>query len=173
MWAGNTVTERRAGDDERFMALIRHHAGIVRKVAAAYARDPDDRADLMQDMLANLWTAWPRYDATRPFATWLYRVALNVALTQVRTGYRDRRIMTPLTADHDVIATTDVDHEKAAALNALHATMARFDPLNRAVLLLYLDERSHREIGEIVGIRESNVGTRIDRIKRKLREELA
>ena len=167
------MTDRRIGDNERFTALIRHHAGIVRKVAAAYARDPDDRADLTQDMLANLWAAWPRYDATRPFATWMYRVALNVALSHVRAVYRDRRIMMPLTADHDAITANDVDHEKAAALDALHATMAGFDPLNRAVLLLYLDERSHREIGEIVGVRESNVGTRIDRIKRKLREELA
>lgn len=173
MEAGNTVTGGGISDDERFTALIRHHAGIVRKVAAAYVRNPDNRADLMQEMLANLWTAWPRYDATRPFASWMYRVALNVALSHVRAVYRNRRIMTPLIADHDAIAATEVDHEKTAALDALHATMARFDPLNRAVLLLYLDERSHREIGEIVGIRESNVGTLIDRIKCKLREQLA
>lgn len=167
------MTDGGISDDERFTTLIRHHAGIMRKVAATYARDPDERADLIQDMLANLWAAWPRYDASRPFATWMYRVALNVALSHVRSVYRDRRIMTPLTADHDAIAATNADHGKVAALDALHATMTRFDPLNRAVLLLYLDDRSHREIGEIVGLRESNISTRIDRIKRKLREELA
>ncbi|MBB5716981.1 RNA polymerase sigma-70 factor (ECF subfamily) [Sphingomonas aerophila] len=158
---------------EPFAGLIRDHAGIVRKVAAAYARDPHDRADLMQDILANLWAAWPRYDAARPFPTWMYRVALNVALSRVRSVYRERRVMTPLTSDHDAVAATDPDHEANQALEALHATLARFDPLNRAVLLLYLDERSHREIGEIVGIGESAVGTRIDRIKQKLRRELA
>lgn len=167
------VTNEGISDDERFTRLIHDHAGILRKVAAAYARDPDDRADLTQDMLANLWAAWPRYDASRPFATWMYRVAFNVALSHVRSAYRERRVMTPLNADHDTIAATDVDHEKGAALNALHAAISHFDPLNRAVLLLYLDDRSHREIGEIVGIRESNVGTRIDRIKRQLRAKLA
>jgi RNA polymerase sigma-70 factor (ECF subfamily) len=167
------VTSGGIRDSEQFAGLIRNHAGIVRKVAATYARDPNDRADLMQDMLANLWAAWPRYDETRPFATWMYRVALNVALSHVRSVYRDRRVMTRLTADHDAVAAIGPDHEANQALDALHATMARFDPLNRAVLLLYLDERSHREIGEIVGLGESAVGTRIDRIKQKLRRELA
>lgn len=160
-------------DSERFAGLIHDHAGIIRKVAASYARDPSDRADLTQDILANLWASWPRYDDTRPFPTWMYRVALNVGLSHVRSVYRERRVMTPLTGDHDTVAATDPDHEANQALDALHATMARFDPLNRAVLLLYLDERSHREIGEIVGLGESAVGTRIDRIKQKLRRELA
>ncbi len=160
-------------DSERFAGLIRDHAGIVRKVAASYARDPHDRADLMQEILASLWASWPRYDEARPFPTWMYRVALNVALSHVRLVYRERRVMTPLTGDHDAVAATDLDHEANQALEALRATMARFDPLNRAVLLLYLDERSHREIGDIVGLGESAVGTRIDRIKQKLRRELA
>ena len=167
------MTGWRIRDSERFAGLIRDHAGNVRKVAASYARDPHDRADLMQDILANLWAAWPRYDGARPFPTWMYRVALNVALSHVRSVYRERWVMTPLTDDHDAVAATDPDYEANQALEALHATMARFDPLNRAVLLLYLDERSHREIGEIVGIGESAVGTRIDRIKQKLRRELA
>lgn len=164
---------RRDQNSERFAGLIRDHAGIVRKVAATYARAPEDRADLTQDMLANLWAAWPHYDDTRSFPTCMYRVALNVALSHVRSVYRERRVMTPLTGGHNAVAATNPDHEANQALDALHATMARFDPLNRAVLLLYLDERSHREIGEIVGIGESAVGTRIDRIKQKLRRELA
>ena len=166
------VTDDGVRNSERFAGLIRENAGIVRKVAATYARDPDDRADLMQNILTNLWASWPRYNEARPFPTWMYRVALNVALSHARSVYRERRVMTPLTDGHDALAATDQDHEANQALDALHATMARFDPLNRAVLLLYLDERSHREIGEIVGIGESAVGTRIDRIKQRLRKEL-
>jgi RNA polymerase sigma factor (sigma-70 family) len=167
------VTGAGIKDSERFATLIRDHAGIVRRVAATYARDPNDRADLMQDILTSLWASWPRYDDARPFPTWMYRVALNVALSHVRSVYRAQRVMIPLTGDHDAVAAAELDHEANQALDALHLTMARFDPLNRAVLLLYLDERSHREIGEIVGIGESAVGTRIDRIKQKLRRELA
>ena len=167
------MTDGGIRDSERFAGLIRNHAGIMRKVAATYARDPDDRADLIQDMLANLWAAWPRYDDARPFATWMYRVALNVALSHLRSVYRERRVMIPLTGDHDAVAAAELDYEANQALDALHLTMARFDPLNRAVLLLYLAERSYREIGEIVGIGESAVGTRLDRIKQKLRRELA
>ncbi|WP_188945340.1 RNA polymerase sigma factor, partial [Polymorphobacter multimanifer] len=137
------MTGGEANDGDRFAALIKTHAGILRKVSATYARKPEDRADLMQDILANLWAAWPRYDEGRPFSTWMYRVALNVALSHVRRVYREAKVMTALTPDHDAVAATGLDLEANQALDALHATMACFDPLNRAVLLLYLDERGH------------------------------
>lgn len=159
-------------DQDQFAALVAGHAGIVRKVATTYCRDADDRADLAQEILAQLWAAWPRYDRERPFATWMYRVALNVAISHVRGVYRTARHFEPLTDDHHAVAAAAVDHEGNEALAMLRDVIAELDPLSRALLLLYLDERSHREIAEILGIGESNVGTKLNRLKQRIRARL-
>lgn len=156
-----------------FEARLRLHAGIVRKVAGSYAWNPHDRDDLMQDIVAALWQAWPRYDPSRPFATWMYRVALNVAISQVRGETRRRR--------HHVAYDADVHHAEAPnrdfaddeQLILLQRAMQSLDPLNRALLMLHLDERSHREIADVLGISESNVGTKLTRLKERLRNTLA
>lgn len=153
-------------------ALLEQHAGIVRKVATTYCRDADDRADLAQEIIAQLWAGWPRYDQSRPFTTWMYRVALNVAISHVRGVYRTMRHFVPLGEEHETLADAPVDHEKREQLGVLHQLIDQLDPLNRALLLLHLDERSHREIADILGISESNVGTRIGRIKQHFRSEL-
>lgn len=158
---------------ETFAALVADHAGIVRKVATTYCRDAEDRADLAQEIHAQLWVAWPRYDRERPFATWLYRVALNVAISHVRGVYRSTRHFEPLTDAHHVVAATPFDQEGQAELAILQDVIAELDQLSRALLLLYLDERSHREIAEILGIGESNVGTKLNRLKQRIRARLA
>ncbi|HST35386.1 MAG TPA: sigma-70 family RNA polymerase sigma factor [Allosphingosinicella sp.] len=160
-------------DQERFSALVREHAGIVRKVATTYCRGADDRADLAQEILAQLWAAWPRYDVARPFTTWMYRVALNVAISHVRGVYRGARHFVPLTDAHHEIAAAGHDHEARDELEALETVIAELGQLNRALLLLYLDDRSHREIAEILGISESNVGTKINRLKQRIRARFA
>ena len=160
-------------DQQEFAALVADHAGIVRKVATTYCRDAEDRADLAQDILAQLWAASPRYDRERPFSTWMYRVALNVAISHVRGVYRSARHFEPLTDVHHVIAAEPFDHEDRDEQAILQEVIAELDPLSRALLLLYLDERSHREIAEILGIGESNVGTKINRLKQRIRARLA
>ena len=160
-------------DDAAFEARLQAHAGIVRKVAGSYAWNPHDRDDLMQDIVAALWQAWPRYDASRPFSTWMYRVALNVAISQVRGETRRRRHHVAYDADlHDAEAPArDIDGDEQLAL--LQHAMQSLDPMHRALLMLHLDERSHREIAEVLGISESNVGTKLTRLKERLRKTLA
>jgi RNA polymerase sigma factor (sigma-70 family) len=160
-------------DSQRaFSALAAQHAGIVRKVATTYCRDAEDRADLAQEIHAQLWAAWPRYDASRPFTTWMYRVALNVGISHVRGVYRRARHFEPLADVHDAVAGEAVDHEANQRLAALATVIDGLDGMNRALLLLYLDERSHSEIADILGLSESNVGTRIGRLKQTIRARL-
>jgi RNA polymerase sigma-70 factor (ECF subfamily) len=80
------MTSTLAPLDARFAALLDQHRGIVFKVANSYCRNPEDRQDLAQDIAAQLWRAFPRYDATRSFSTWMYRIALNVAISYKRGG---------------------------------------------------------------------------------------
>ena len=164
---------RVASEQDQFSALIERHAGIVRKVATTYCRNADDRADLAQEIVTQLWTAYPRYDASRPFTSWMYRVALNVAISHVRGVYRNARHFVPLSEEHEALAGGAADHEKHGETATLERVIGTLDPLNRALLLLYLDDRSHREIADILGISESNVGTRIGRLKQLLRKQLA
>lgn len=157
---------------ENFSALLDRHAGIVFKIANSYAR-AEDRADLVQDIAARLWHAYPGYDPARSFSTWMYRVALNVAISHLRSDELKRRHDAgPLDESlHDLAdpAATDPEHEQR--LRLLQAFIARQPPLDRALLLLYLDERPQREIAEVLGITESNVSTKIGRLKQRLRED--
>ena len=160
-------------DDARreFGALLERHRGIVFKVANSYARDPEDRADLAQEIAAQLWRAWPAYDQARPFTTWMYRVALNVAISQLRgRSQRDRHHVSFDERLHDVGASQadGADHD----LQLLQRVIAALPPMDRALMLLYLEERSQREIAEILGITESNVATKISRLKQRIRNEL-
>jgi RNA polymerase sigma factor (sigma-70 family) len=154
---------------QQFEALLQSHEGILFKVANTYCWHADDRADLVQDIVAQLWRAWPRYDSSRPFSTWMYRVALNVAISSVRQAVRHRELAIPLDEQlHDTAA--------AAATHPLQQHLKTFierqPPLDRALLLLYLEDKSQREIAEILGITPTNVSTKINRLKQKIRAEI-
>jgi RNA polymerase sigma-70 factor (ECF subfamily) len=160
------LAQREFGD------LLERHCAIVFKVANSYCGHPDDRADLVQEIAAQLWRAWPDYDSTRSFTTWMYRIALNVAISHVRAdSLRQRRDVALDESLHDVADVSTVDHESEQQVQLLQVFIARQTPLDRAILLLYLDERSQREIGEIVGLSETNVSTKIGRLKQRLRNE--
>lgn len=153
-----------------FEALLQTHRKIVFKVAAVYARGEEDRRDLAQEILLQVWRSFGGYDAGRPFSTWMYRVALNVGLSYAR---RRRERTQPL--DASVIDTlgggTAID-EPDERLAQLARAIDTLEPLDRALILLYLDEQPHAEIAAVLGISESNVGTRLARLKQRLRRDM-
>jgi RNA polymerase sigma-70 factor (ECF subfamily) len=158
---------------ERFRALLERHRGIVLKVANTYCRHAEDRRDLTQEIGAQAWKAFPSWDDARPFPTWLYRIALNVAISAARS----RRMRDRHAAPFDEMADEpdpggDASREADDGVRALYRCIAKLDPLNRALLVLYLDERSQREIAEILGLSETNVATKISRLKTGIRTEL-
>ena len=167
---GTTAAERHA----QFHALLEAHRRIVFKVAGTYARHPDDRADLAQEIAAQLWRAFPGYDPDRSFSTWMYRIALNVAISHVRSQGLRRGLVEPLDEAHEAVAGDDgPEHETNEAQRVLQRLNAALEPLDRALLVLYLDERPQREIAEVLGISETNVATKIGRLKQRLRQQAA
>ncbi|PWK92087.1 RNA polymerase sigma factor [Fulvimonas soli] len=162
-------------DPQRFQTLLRAHERIVFKVAALYAAHAEDRRDLAQEIGLQAWRSFARYDERRAkFSTWLYRVALNVAISQLRKsdGAQGGRLE-PLEQHHlDGIGGEPVP-EPDERLAALYAFIGRLDALNRALILLYLEDKSHAEIAEILGISTTNVATKIGRIKQTLRGQMA
>jgi RNA polymerase sigma-70 factor (ECF subfamily) len=153
----------------RFVALLRDHARMLGQVVHAYGWTEDERRDLEQDVVAQLWKAFPRYDPGRPFSTWMYRIALNVAISFSR---RRRELLPIEEAASTAAPEPPSSGEREQELRSLQRFVASLPPLDRALVLLYLDERSQKEIGEVLGISESNVSTKIHRIKRQLREQL-
>ncbi|HJR72903.1 MAG TPA: sigma-70 family RNA polymerase sigma factor [Luteimonas sp.] len=166
------ATTMPADTKESFGVLLEQHRGIVLKVARTYAYDADDRADLAQEIAAQLWRAYPRYDPERTFSTWMYRIALNVAISFVRGDGRRERQSVPLDDELHDLAGDGVDHEKEQQIRALRRFIAQLPPLDRALMLLYLEDRSGREIAEVLGISESNVTTKLGRMKQRIRNEI-
>jgi RNA polymerase sigma-70 factor (ECF subfamily) len=157
---------------ERFTALLDEHRRILFKVAGTYARTPEDRQDLVQEMAAQLWRSFDRYDPAQRFSTWMYRVALNVAITHFRAETRKARTFVP--AEDAVLAAAAAPEASTIEddLRLLWQAVEGLGPLDRALVVLYADGRSYAEIGQVLGLTATNVGTKIGRIKEKLRRKL-
>ncbi len=159
--------------DDRFLALLEEHRRILYKVANAYCRTVEDRRDLVQEIVVQLWRSFPRFDDRVRFSTWVYRIALNVAISFYRSESRWTRHRELV--DEPSLEILAVDGEwtddSSDEIRQLHDCIAELDALNRALIILYLDGNSHEAIGEILGISTTNVGTRIGRIKEKFRRE--
>ena len=151
-----------------FAALLDTHRRLIFKVVHTYA-GPADVEDLAQEIAAHLWRAFPGYDRTRRFSTWMYRIALNVAISWLRSEGQRRRRSVPFEYElHEpaIEAATEDEDEGRRILRGFIDTQ---DPLNRALLLLYLEEHSYAEMSEILGVSETNLTTKLSRLKDRLR----
>lgn len=157
----------------RFTELLQRHRGILVKVAGSYARQREDREDLAQEIAAQLWRAWPGYDPARPFSTWMYRIALNVAISQLRGRARTPTLQAAADGPLDTLPDPAAhDPDRAQQVERLYRFIHALPPLDRALMLLHLDECPQREIAEVLGLSATNVATKIGRLKARLRNEL-
>ena len=160
---------------QRFELLLKANRGIVFKVAGLYSRSTADRDDLMQEISAQLWRSFGSYDETRAkFSTWMYRIALNVAISLARRQrWSEADRIEPLESHHlETLEGGEPADEPDERLVALYAFIGQLDALNRALILLYLEDRSYGEIAAVMGISETNVATKISRIKQTLRSQM-
>jgi RNA polymerase sigma factor (sigma-70 family) len=159
-----------AHQTDEFVALLKKHQRILFKVAYIYCRDRDDRQDLVQEMLIQVWRSYARFDGRVQFSTWMYRIAVNVAITHYRKDGRRLRETVPLEEYGLDIAAADALFD-SDNLRALRQMINGLDELNRALILLFLEGFSSEEIASVVGISASSVSTRINRLKSKLQAE--
>ena len=150
-----------------FLAHITQHKALIYKVCHTFERDEDLRRDLFQDIVLNLWKAFPNFQGTAKWTTWAYRIALNVALAQRRKTRIATTELTDVFAQS--LATASPDSQTEDRLASLYAAIAQLNAAEKALILLYLDDISYSEIAEIVGITENNVGVKLNRIKVKLK----
>ena len=160
------------GNSVAFQELIEQHRGILYKVARAYCPPEEERQDLIQEMMIQIWQALPRYNAQYKSSTWIYRIALNVAISYYRKTTTQQRRQQAL--DAKVLQGTEADSgEKEQQFRLLEQFISELKELDRALMVLYLEDRNHAEIAEILGISISNVATKVGRIKDKLKQRFS
>jgi RNA polymerase sigma-70 factor (ECF subfamily) len=154
-------------DATQFTDLIRAHAKLIYKVASVYCRHAPDREDVTQEIAVQLWRSRGSYDNRYRFSTWVYRIALNVAISFQR---RERRHREGRAADESWLTlAAPAETEPLADVQQLLDCIDHLGALEKALVLLYLDGNEHATIAEVLGISVSNVGTKLGRIKDKLR----
>lgn len=151
--------------EQQFLRLVEQHRQIIYKVCFMYATDDETINDLFQEVVLNLWKAYPRFRGNSKPSTWVYRIAMNICVSWLRsTTTRPQTV--PLTL---LKANLFADEQEKESLRELYALINRLGKLERALILLWLDEKTYEDIAEILDISVSNVGVRINRIKAKLK----
>lgn len=160
------------GNSVAFQELIEQHRGILYKVARAYCPLEEERQDVIQEMMIQIWQALPRYNTQYKSSTWIYRIALNVAISYYRKTTTQQRRQQALDANALQGAEAD-SNEKEQQFRLLEQFISELKQLDRALMVLYLEDRNHAEIAEILGISISNVATKVGRIKDKLKQRFS
>jgi len=164
----------RGNKKEQFMKTIDEHKKIIYKIVNSYCQNKENRKDLEQEIIIQLWNSFDNYNSDYKYSTWMYRIALNVAISFYRKEkkwsikkdvYNEESIFT---IEKDMVEEqTELNYH----LKLLQEFIHNLNELNKALMLLYLEEKSYAEISEILGITKTNVATKINRIKLKLKKE--
>jgi RNA polymerase sigma factor (sigma-70 family) len=159
-------------EQDPFIQLIEDNKALIFKICNAYCQLQADREDLAQEIMFTLWKGRTRFRPDYKFSTWLYRVALNVAISY----YRKTKKTTPniqlsdIHTEHVAHSFTLTDKEDRQQL--LHQEIAALKEFDKALIILYLEGKSYKEIAEIIGITETNVATKLNRIKEKIKQNI-
>ena len=149
-----------------FAQTVREHKGTIYTVCYMFSNNPDEVADLFQEILINLWNGFPQFRGDSNVKTWIYRVSLNTCISSERN--KNRKIETlPLTMDINLFSDSDDDTKQ---VQMLRDRINKLGPFDRAIVLLWLENLSYDEIGAIVGISAKNVSVRLVRIKDQLKK---
>lgn len=162
----------RATDRQReidFERLVRDNNAILTKVCYMYARDPEHFKDLYQETLINLWQSFNKFRGESSESTWIYRICINTCISCFRRSHKhDRNLSMSSTEMLQIADQACEDHEHAHCLREMYSLINRLPALDKAIILMWLDEKSYQEISEVTGLQRNNVAARLHRCKQKL-----
>lgn len=162
------TTDPAATLQEVFVSLVRKHEPLLHKVCHLYCRNEDERRDLLQEMLLQLWRSLPGFEGRAKSATWFYRVALNTAITFLRKSARSG--FAGALPESEAAVCEDRKFRQIENAEVLERALATLGDIEKAIVLLYFEDRSYLEIAEILGISEKVVSVKLVRIKNRLRD---
>ena len=149
--------------EKRFAQMVREQKSTIYIVCYMFSKNKDEVDDLVQEVLVNLWKGFDKFEGRSDVRTWVYRVSLNTCISSSR---KKKPGLLPLTMDIDLFDECDADNHQ---VNMLHLRICKLQPFDRAIVLLWLENLSYEEIGQIVGISTKNVSIRLVRIKNQLK----
>jgi RNA polymerase sigma-70 factor (ECF subfamily) len=157
--------------EDKFVDDINSNMGIIHKICNVYFNAPDDRQDASQEILYQLWKSYPGFKGDARFSTWMYKVALNTAITYAKKSGRELgKEMLP--ENYNKLTENNEQHQINEKMSFLYAAINTLSGMDKAITLLYLDDNSYDEIAAITGLTKTNVSVRLVRIKKSLKEKL-
>ncbi|WP_207508368.1 RNA polymerase sigma factor [Telluribacter humicola] len=153
--------------EKEFERRISEHSTMIHKVCRMYAYTEADRQDLFQEIVIHMWRAYPNFRGQSKFSTWLYRVAINTAVTGLR---KQKNLITSYEAEHLPTHVADERGDEEEQWTQLNEAIAQLNEIEKAIVMLYLEGRSYDEMEEILGISQGNLRVKMTRIKDKLRQ---
>jgi RNA polymerase sigma-70 factor (ECF subfamily) len=153
---------------EEFVRQVQTNEGIIQKICRLYCQTQSDREDLFQEIVVQLWKGLPKFQGHSKFTTWMYRVALNTAISDFRKRKRTLPVSDAEVALLDVASElTEVNKEEQSS--ALYAAISHLPEFDKAIVMLYLEDKSYEEMEDILGINTNSLRVRMNRIREKLR----
>jgi RNA polymerase sigma factor (sigma-70 family) len=161
-------------EKEQFVGVLKEYKRLLYKVIYLYCRDSDDRKDLEQEIIIQLWKSFKNYNQEFKMSTWIYKIALHVAISYYRKDLKRKESNEPYNETvFEIAADDDYTEQSMHERELLYKFINKLNDLNKAIIILHLDDKSYKEISEIIGLTETNVGTKINRIKMKLKESIS
>ncbi|MCF0205221.1 MAG: RNA polymerase sigma factor [Muribaculaceae bacterium] len=151
-------------NEKEFTELVKTHKRIIYNVCYMFSNDEDEVADLFQESIIKLWTGMKSFEGRSDLKTWIYRIVMNTCITINRR--EKRKQAEPLDVDVNLF---DAEDEDSRQIELLHKRIMLLRPFDRAIVLLWLEDMTYAEIGDIVGISAKNVGMRLFRIREQLK----
>jgi RNA polymerase sigma-70 factor (ECF subfamily) len=149
--------------EQEFIARIQKHQGILHKICFVYSHNNADKEDLYQEIVLQLWKSYPSFRQESKFSTWMYRVALNTAITLNKKASKFKN-KAEISDDYAVEKIDDYSEE----IKILYKAISKLSKIEKAIVMLWLEEKTYNEIAEIIGISEKNVSVKLVRSKKKL-----
>ncbi|MEO0897599.1 MAG: RNA polymerase sigma factor [Bacteroidota bacterium] len=166
------MSKRGPDIEEAFLEKVNANRRIIHKVCNLYLKDEAEKEDLFQEILLQLWRAYPNFQGKAKFSTWMYRIALNTAITGVRKSQRKVPVEDREVEEADVIGE-DTLLDKKERSQVLWKAIYSLSDVEKAIIILYMESYSYEEISEMVGINVNHLGVKINRIKKKLKAILS
>jgi len=160
-------------EKDKFISVIKDNQNLIYKICYSYCSNAENRKDLQQEILLQLWNSFSKFDGRVKLLTWIYRIALNTAITFYRNDrkHSDKKV----SIDASIISLSDFEYvpEQDENIAMLYQFIENLNEMDKALILLYLDDNKYKDIAEILGISETNVATKISRIKKILKEQFS